>query len=94
MTDRILTLHPDPQKQGVRISKVKYEVMRGAILDVLREAGPQTFEGLNAAVQARLADSFDGSISWYLTTVKLDLEARGEVEREPQSRPQKVQLAS
>lgn len=31
-----------------------------------------------------------GSVSWYTTTVKLDLEARGELERVPGSRPQRL----
>jgi hypothetical protein len=32
-------------------------------------------------------------VTWYVTTVKLDLEARGEVKRVPNSRPQLVKLA-
>jgi hypothetical protein len=31
-----------------------------------------------------------GSVTWYTVTVKLDLEARGEIERVPRSRPQRV----
>jgi hypothetical protein len=36
--------------------------------------------------------SFNGSVMWYVTTVKLDLEARGEIKRVPNSRPQLVKL--
>jgi len=36
--------------------------------------------------------NFEGSVTWYVTTVKLDLEARGVVKRVPHSRPQLVKL--
>jgi hypothetical protein len=35
---------------------------------------------------------FEGSVTWYVTTVKLDMEARGEVKRVQNSRPQLVRL--
>jgi len=41
-----------------------------------------------------LQSSFDGSISWYVTTVKLDAEARGLIQRVPKSRPQRLRLAA
>jgi hypothetical protein len=31
-----------------------------------------------------------GSIPWYTTTIKLDLETRGEIERIPGSKPQRL----
>ncbi len=31
-----------------------------------------------------------GSVSWYTTTVKLDMEVRGEIERLPGSRPKRI----
>lgn len=92
MAERILAQHPDPAKKGVRISKAKYDVVRAAILDSLAAAGPLTFSDLNQAVAGRLAGGFDGSVSWYVTTVKLDLEARGEIERLPGSGPQQVNV--
>jgi hypothetical protein len=91
MADTILTLHPQG-KQGVRISKEKYEVVRDAILNALRTNGELTFSDLTLAVQEQLRGHFDGSISWYVTTVKLDLEARGQLKRVPESRPQRVKL--
>ena len=92
MDDRIMTLHPQG-KQGVRIDRAKYDVIRDAILAVLREGGDVRFGGLADTVRDRLASAFDGSVSWYVTTVKLDLEARGEIERVPGSRPQRLRLA-
>jgi len=93
MNERIMTMHPQG-KQGVRIDRAKYDAIREAIIAVLREVGEATFGDLTAAVRGRLAGCFDGSVSWYVTTVKLDLEARGEIERVPGSRPQRLRLAA
>jgi hypothetical protein len=92
MRDQIRTLHPE-KKQGVNISKEKYEIIRKAILSTLRAQKEMTFMKLTRAVEKEVDGQFDGSVSWYVTTVKLDLEARGEVKRVPHSRPQLVKLA-
>ena len=91
--DLFLTVHPEPAKQGVSIEKQKYAVMRAAILRNLRTQGPVTFTQLAALVEADLQDTFSGSIMWYFTTVKVDLEARGEIRRLPNSRPQVIEIA-
>lgn len=51
-----------------------------------------TFTGLANAVERKL-DDFDGSPMWCVTTVKLDLEGRGVIERLPARSPQWVRLA-
>lgn len=91
MTDRILTLHPDG-KQGVNIEALKYEEIKQAILASLTHR-ELLFRDLPASVSAHLTAPFDGSIGWYTTTVKLDLEARGLIERVPGHSPQKLRLA-
>ena len=91
MDERILTRHPQG-KQGVNISRQKYEAMKNAIVSSLAELGPATHTTLVTDVEKRLAGSFDGSVKWYLETVKLDLEARGVVERMPKTRPQLLRL--
>jgi DNA-binding Lrp family transcriptional regulator len=91
---RVLTKHPDPGKQGVRISKAKYDLIRRMILDLLRANGEITFTQLANAVNERLAGKFDGSISWYVITVKLDLEARNVIERVPKSKPQRLRMVT
>jgi hypothetical protein len=88
--ERIQTLNPDANKKGVNISRAKYEQMRAAILAILEKAEPQTFYGLLDRVEKLLGDSFEGSISWYYTSVKLDLEARGEIERIAGTSPQQI----
>ena len=87
-----MTRHPDPGKSGVNISRQKYDAIRVAILDAIRARGEITFTELTQDVRIRLEGTFEGSISWYVTTVKLDLEARGLIERVPKSRPQRLRL--
>jgi hypothetical protein len=92
MRERIRTLHPE-KKQGVNISREKYEVIRNAILCVLQKQKEMTFMNLSRAVEKEVNGNFVGSVTWYVTAVKLDMEARGEIKRVPHSRPQLVRLA-
>ncbi len=92
MKDVIRTLHPE-KKRGVNISRDKYEIIRKAILCTLRAQNEITFTNLARAVEKEINGNFEGSITWYVTTVKLDMEARGEIKRVPKSRPQLVKLA-
>ena len=91
MKDTIRTLHPG-KKQGVKISREKYEMIRKAILSVLRTQKEMTFMKLSRAVEKEMHGTFEGSVTWYVTTVKLDMEARGEVKRVQNSRPQLLRL--
>lgn len=92
MRDLVKTLHPE-KKQGVNISREKYDMIRKAIMSELRSNKEMTFMKLSRAVEKEVRGKFDGSVMWYVTTVNLDLEARGEVKRVPNSRPQLVRLA-
>ena len=92
MSERVMTLHP-AGKQGVSIGREKYELIRQAILASLAQRGEVLFAELSGAVAAHQAGRFDGSIGWYTTTVKLDLEARGLIERVPGRSPQVLRLA-
>lgn len=90
VTERILTLHP-AGKAGVNIERRKYEEVRAAILAAVGAAGELEFRALAGKVRARLPE-FAGSPGWYTTTVKLDLEARGLIERVPGRGPQRLRL--
>ncbi|HEV8339399.1 MAG TPA: hypothetical protein VGR25_07050 [bacterium] len=92
MGEKIVTRHPDPAKRGRNIDRRNYEAVRTAVLATLRQRGEMTFEALRDEVERRLRGRFQGSVSWYYTTVKLDLEARKLLERVPRSRPQRVRL--
>ena len=94
MEEKVLTRHPDPGKQGVRISKVKYHVVRQTILEILRANGELTFTEIADAAKERLEGEFEGSISWYVTIVKLDLEARNEIQRVPKTKPQRLRVVT
>jgi hypothetical protein len=87
-----LTVNPDSGAQGLRIEKAKYDVVRGAILENLRVYGSMTFTQLSDMVEEQLQEDFDGSVMWCFTTVKLDMETRGELRRVPKSKPQLIEL--
>jgi hypothetical protein len=89
--EKILTRHPEGKK-GVRISRQKYDVMRAAIMDSVPGKGQVPLQVVRNDVEADLEGRFEGSLSWYFTTVKLDLEARGVIERVPGKRPQHIRL--
>jgi hypothetical protein len=91
--ETIKALHPDSDKQGTNINRAKYDTMRAVLLDAIRARNEITFHELRSAAEQQLAGRFDGSIGWYVTTVKLDLEARGLIERVPKSSPQRLRLA-
>lgn len=86
----IHTINPDPTKQGVRIEKDKFEMIRKAILNNLHAYGPLTFSQLGSLLDDQLQRKFDGSVMWYYTIVKLDMEARGEIHRVHNSSPQLI----
>ena len=91
---KVLCRTPTPGKRGTRIHKWKYELMRAAILDIVPddETGIE-FKRLPALIEERLSeDDLQrlGSLGWYTTTVKLDLEVRGEIERIPGVKPQRL----
>ncbi len=93
--DRITVRNPNTGRDSARILRRIYEPVRGAILQAIGEAGELAFKDLRAEV-ARLTPSGlweKSSAGWYTTTVKLDLEARGLIERIPRSSPQRLRLA-
>jgi len=92
MEEKILTLHPDPAKAGLNIRKEKYEVIRDAILRILRDKDEMLFKDLAGEVEKMIEGGFEGSISWYVTTVKLDMEARGVIERVHGMSPQRLRI--
>lgn len=75
------TKHPDKTKKGVNISKAKYEAVKAALLDAIPAGKSISHSDLIAAVENKLGATFEGSVSWYAESVKLDLEARKVIQR-------------
>jgi hypothetical protein len=96
--DKVLCETPTPGKQPTRIDRWKYDLVRAAILAVIpnNDEGIE-FRDLPALVENQL-DPADlenlGAVSWYTTTVKLDMEVKGEIERVPGSKPQRLRLTA
>lgn len=95
MEDKVLCHTPTPGKTPTRIDRWKYDLVHDAILAALGDDpdGVEFMHDLPARVSlllpagelARL-----GSLMWYITTVKLDMEVRGEIERLPGAKPQRL----
>ena len=92
--ETILCQTPSLGKKPKRINKWKYNVIRAAILKILPEGGDGLlFSELPQRVKQNLsAEELGnlGSVNWYTTTVKLDLEVRGEIKRVQDSNPQRL----
>jgi len=94
--EKILCLTPSPGKQGTRIPLWKYETLRR----VIRRAVPENKIGVEFVKLPELARSYLaddelqnlGSLMWHVTAVKLHLEVIGEIERIPNSKPQRIRL--
>ena len=84
--------HPEHREN---LKAEKYNIIREAILAALPADDWMSFADLEAAVRARLTDNAvpaklfpkPGSVRWYCKAVQLDLEARGEIERQPKKSP-------
>jgi hypothetical protein len=80
-------------QRGWRIAEDKYRATRKAILAVLPKTGVGLLlKDLPRAVAKRLPKELfaNASVPWYTAVVKLDLEARGEIERVPDAHPQRL----
>ncbi|MEM9384925.1 MAG: hypothetical protein AAGA68_07670 [Pseudomonadota bacterium] len=91
--ERFMTMHPQGKK-GVNIEKAKYDGMRAALLRVIpKDDEGIPFGDLKALIEPHLDhEVFTAEVSrgWYVTSVKQDLEARGEIVQVPRSRPQRL----
>ena len=89
--ERILTLHPEGKK-GVNILKRKYDTIKDFIIKTVKKQNEISFDELTKLASKELSGSFDGKVTWYIVTVKLDLEARNIIERIPNASPQKLRM--
>jgi len=96
--DKVTCETPTPGRKPTRIAKWKYDLVRTAILAVVpSDDQGMEFIKLPQLVEGQIsADNLErlGSVSWYTTTVKLDMEVRGLIERVPGSKPQRLRIVS
>lgn len=94
MEDKVLCKTPTEGARPTRITRWKYDAVRRAILDSLDEQPDGIlFKELPALVAEHLSKTEItrlGSIAWYTTTVKLDMEVRGELRRSAGKGPQRL----
>lgn len=90
--ERIQLLHPEGKK-GSHIVKAKYDVMKEVMLETITDYGEIAFKELANVIHEKLRDKREGSVTWYVTAVKLDLEARGLIERFAKDRQQYIRIA-
>ena len=89
--ERIQTLHPQGKK-GVHILLSKYNTVKDFILSKIKEHGDITYQDVSDLAEKELQPTFDGKVVWYVVSVKLDLEARGIIERIPKTSPHKIRM--
>ena len=70
----------------------KYNQIKDAILEVIQKEGEISYEELSDRLIAEMQDTFDGKVIWYVVSVKLDLEARGIIERIPKTSPHRLRM--
>ena len=91
--EKVTCQTPTPGKKSTRIARWKYAAVREAILDSLSHPSEGVlFKDLAGLVGERLSPEIKrnlGSLGWYTTTVKLDLEVKGEIRRLKNSGPQR-----
>lgn len=89
--DRIMTLHPQGKK-GVNILRTKYKLIKDFILAQIEDHGDISYQDLDEIAVKKLSPTFDGKVGWYVVSVKLDLEARGIIERVPKVSPHRIRM--
>ncbi|WP_338549385.1 DUF6958 family protein [Roseovarius phycicola] len=92
---RVACRTPAEGRDGVtNIPAWKFDAVRKAILSVLGERKIRFSELKDAVGEKIPADELSrlGSLGWHVTTVKLELEVRGEVERVPGQTLQVIRL--
>lgn len=92
--DKVACRTPTPGKQPTSIPRWKFDVLRSAILASLPAQGAGIpFSDLSKLVAKKVTKrelKDVGSLAWHVTTVKLELEVRGEIKRIPKSSPQRL----
>ena len=92
--EKVVCRTPTPGKKPTRINAAKFALLRRAILAVIpRRREGVRFRDLPRLAASRLSSEQRrglGSVNWYVTTVKLELEVPGAIRRLPGVTPQRL----
>jgi hypothetical protein len=83
-------------KKAISMDMEKYELLKKAVLNCLKEEGELTHKEMFEAIAKSFKKNrtkFAGSVEWHMEWVKLDLEARKEIKRVADSSPIKFKIA-
>ena len=87
-------LNGDQSRAGTLVDRERYYHVQEAILRVLpRDTEGMTWAELSEMIAPLLPDRLFrhmGTVRWYAKAVQLDLEARGVIERVPESKPARL----
>ncbi|HFA49741.1 MAG TPA: hypothetical protein ENJ95_12095 [Bacteroidetes bacterium] len=89
--DKILTLHPEGQP-GAMLLLHEYEMAKEAIVEFFLIKPTGTVEEINTSAANKLGGKIKGEINPFLTSVRLDMEARDYIEKVPGSDPTEYRL--
>ena len=81
--DRVTMLNPNTGRSDKTIARAIYDPVKRAILTAINEIDELRFSDLSTEVESRSDAELwkKHKVGWYTTSVKLDLEARGLIER-------------
>ncbi|MEL6424057.1 MAG: hypothetical protein AAFQ33_01240 [Pseudomonadota bacterium] len=85
--DKVACRTPEGGPKGTNIPRWKFDAVRAALMACLTD-GPRRVAELKDAVGEALSaeDRTNlGSLGWHVTTIRLELEVRGELVRRPGS---------
>ena len=94
MQEKTQLIHPKGKK-AVSMDKVKYTLLKNALLSYLKKFGESTHTEIWKAVAKDFIErdvKFEGSIQWNMEWVKLDLEANNIIKRIPGTAPIKYKI--
>ena len=91
--DRIMMKNPNTGRDDCRIKVSIYEPTRDAILAAIGDAGELRYSDLVGEVERRTPTEMweENSVGWFTATVKLHLEAEGQIAKK--GSPQILTLA-
>jgi len=94
MQNKVICRTPTPNKKPARIDKWKFDLIHITILEILPiEGNGILFKDLPNLVKEKISiEKLEklGSLKWYFTSVKLEMEVRKEIYRVQKSSPQRL----